>query len=253
MNLPPDEPAGTIADSAEIWLTVSEAVAHCSLLGLSRTPKTVRRWAHRSAQYPESGDLIVRSQDLETGFRWTIRKDSLERKVAQELEFEARKTTGPEHPGPTMSGHVSSESDPHFATETCEDTRAPGLPGSNNSAQGRDLHAVNEELRDRIRDLKSQVEFYEEEFRDRRQTTKALTDVIAAFRLNAETQASQSRGRHSSSADVTSENTENTFRAFDAQKEHDASDTEAETRKLNVISQSSNPVENNLTRDDVVQ
>ena len=43
--------------------------------------------------------------------------------------------------------------------------------------------AVIDGLRERIEDLKGEVEFYRDELRDRRQTTAALTDVIEAFRL----------------------------------------------------------------------
>ena len=48
-----------------------------------------------------------------------------------------------------------------------------------------------DELRERIEDLKGEVDFYRDELRDRRQTTAALTDVIEAFRLTAQSNASK--------------------------------------------------------------
>ena len=55
----------------------------------------------------------------------------------------------------------------------------------------RDEEDVITQLEARIDDLKSEVEFYRDELRDRRHTTTALTDVIEAFRLTAQTNASQ--------------------------------------------------------------
>lgn len=76
------------------WLTVQEAVAYALSKGLNRTPKTIRKWALRS-QNVESGfaEIIARTQDTENGFRWLIERVSLDVKIAQELEFEARKRT----------------------------------------------------------------------------------------------------------------------------------------------------------------
>ena len=171
MTSPPEAPVRTIEDSPETWLTVSEAVSHCSRLGLSRTPKTVRRWAHRSAKDPECGDLIVRSQDLETGFRWTIRLDSLERKISQELEFESRKLSEQDRSRPGVSEHERPLIEPYNSEVPSTNMSGHETAKPHKVDQDSDLKAVNEELRDRILDLKSQVEFYEEDFRDRRQTT----------------------------------------------------------------------------------
>lgn len=75
------------------WFTVQDAVAYCYSKGLSRTPKTIRKWAMRSHMLePGAGDVVARSQDTENGFRWLIERASLDVKIAQELEFESRKT-----------------------------------------------------------------------------------------------------------------------------------------------------------------
>ncbi len=74
------------------WLTVQDAVAYCTSKGLSRTPKTIRKWAMRSHLLePGAGDVVCRSQDTENGFRWLIERNSLDVKIAQELEFDSRK------------------------------------------------------------------------------------------------------------------------------------------------------------------
>lgn len=77
---------------SKIWLTVQDAVTYCQSQGLSRTPKTIRKWAMRSHLLePGAGDVVARSQDTENGFRWLIERNSLDVKIAQEMEFEERK------------------------------------------------------------------------------------------------------------------------------------------------------------------
>ena len=74
------------------WLTVQGAVTYCQTKGLSRTPKTIRKWAMRSQNLDGgTGDVVSRSQDTENGFRWLLERSSLDVKIAQELEFDSRK------------------------------------------------------------------------------------------------------------------------------------------------------------------
>ena len=73
------------------WLGVPEAVAYCETQGLRRNIKTVRRWAARSLARPESAELVAREQDTPNGFRHMIEKASLDRKIAQEIAFEANR------------------------------------------------------------------------------------------------------------------------------------------------------------------
>ena len=81
------------------WLTVQDAVAYCLTKGLSRTPKTVRKWALRSQSADsDSGEIVARTQDTENGFRWLIERASLDIKIAQELEFDARREASSFHP-----------------------------------------------------------------------------------------------------------------------------------------------------------
>jgi len=173
------------------WLTVSEAVTYCSLSGLERTPKTLRKWAHRSHLDPENADLTVRREDVDNGFRWTIEKSSLDRKIAQELEFEARRAGEPVSTGPDASGEVHAGAVAKSIDDSSENPSDQVQTGAHRSTPVRDPFAVIDELRNRIEDLKGEVEFYRDELRDRRQTTMALTDVIEAFRLTAQSNASR--------------------------------------------------------------
>jgi transposase len=89
-NQNPSEPVHTGADGFAQWLTVKEAVTYCHEQGLSRTAKTVRKWAQLAHHTGGEGDVNVRHQDTGNGFRWLIECDSLEVKIAQEKEYEAR-------------------------------------------------------------------------------------------------------------------------------------------------------------------
>ena len=68
------------------WLTVDQAVAFCAERGLSRTPKTLQKWAERSYNKPDA-DIVVRRADTMWGYRWKIEQASLSRKVAEELSL----------------------------------------------------------------------------------------------------------------------------------------------------------------------
>jgi hypothetical protein len=93
MEQNPSAPLPTGSHPWGEWLTVQDAVTYCQSKGLSRTPKTIRKWALRSQNLDGgTGEVVSRSQDTENGFRWLIERNSLDVKIAQELEFEARKT-----------------------------------------------------------------------------------------------------------------------------------------------------------------
>jgi transposase len=86
------EQVDTGAEGFGGWLTVQDAVAYCLSKGLSRTAKTVRKWAQR-ARDPQSGtaEILVKAQDTENGFRWLLERSSLDVKIEQEKQFEVRK------------------------------------------------------------------------------------------------------------------------------------------------------------------
>ena len=187
----PSEPVRTRPDQFGDWLTVAEAVAYCSLKDLDRTPKTIRKWAHRSHHDLENADLTVRREDVDNGFRWTIERTSLDRKIAQELEFEARRTGEPIETRPDVSGAVQTSANAENEDSASESPPEPVQTGAHPSGSVHNPEAVIDGLRERIDDLKGEVEFYRDELRDRRQTTAALTDVIEAFRLTAQSNASK--------------------------------------------------------------
>jgi hypothetical protein len=100
------EPSRTRSDRFGDWLTVSEAVVHCSLAGLSRTPRTIRKWAQRSFGDPDNGELVVRREDVTHGFCRVVERASLDRKIEQELQFEARSNGERKHTGLEMTAPV---------------------------------------------------------------------------------------------------------------------------------------------------
>ena len=187
----PSEPVRTAPDTFGDWLTVAEAVAYCSLKELDRTPKTIRKWAHRSHLDPENAELTVRREDVDNGFRWTIERSSLERKIAQELEFEAYRVGEPVDTRPDVSGEVQTGAAAEINDPGDENLFEPVQTGPHPSGPVRGPDGLIDELRERIEDLKGEVDFYRDELRDRRQTTTALTDVIEAFRLTAQRNASR--------------------------------------------------------------
>lgn len=189
----PSEPVPTGAQGFDDWLTVAEAVAYCADKGLARTPKTVRKWAHRSHLHPDNADLVVRREDVDNGFRWTVERASLDRKIEQELEFEVRRTKDneaePVHTGADASEQVHTSAVSEKGQIEDANPSEPVHTGAHPSAHVRSGDGTVEQLVARIEDLKAEVEFYRDELRDRRQTTTALTDVIEAFRLTAQTNA----------------------------------------------------------------
>jgi hypothetical protein len=127
------EPVGTSSNPQAAWITVQDAVAYCLSKGLHRTPKTVRKWALRS-QNAEAGsaEVIAKAQDTENGFRWLIERASLDVKIAQELDFEARKNaegTEPNLFAPVVTGAGQSPEVPANQTQD-----APVPTGSHLSA-----------------------------------------------------------------------------------------------------------------------
>ena len=94
------------APAEDAWLSVAEAVAYCTERGLSRTAKTVRKWAARSAAHPEEAEISARREDTDNGFRWVVEQSSLDRKIDEELEFEARKEVEQVHTSPDISKPV---------------------------------------------------------------------------------------------------------------------------------------------------
>jgi hypothetical protein len=184
----PSEPARPGADRFAPWLTVAEAVLYCADKGLSRTPKTLRKWARRSSLFPDDAELDVRREDVKSGDRWVIERGSLDRKIAQERELIARRADEPGGAGANPSDPVRTGSFAQTQAKPAAADPEPAQTGANQSE-------IIEALHDRIEDLKSEVAFYREELTDRRNATAAITGVIEAFRLSAGANAATRSGR----------------------------------------------------------
>ncbi len=177
----PLQHVSSFANEVDHWLTVAEAVMHCTERGLPRTPKTIRKWASRSHMSPENADISVRREDTENGFRWSIEATSLDRKIDEELEFEARKSG---EPGDT--GAHTSEPLPLDITldEPSANRSEPVRTRAEDSASNGN---VEDELRTQLKHKQEEVLFLRDELKHRRKTDEALGSVIEAFRLNSET------------------------------------------------------------------
>lgn len=173
------------------WLTVPEAVRYCADQGLSRTPKTLRKWAARSHLSPENADISVRQEDTENGFRWSIEVNSLDRKIDEELEYERRKQPDVDRTGAHQAEPVSASSGASFQTEPSPDTSEPVHTGEEKNANDR----IEAELRAQLEQALAEVDFLRGELTHRRQTDKALGTVIEAFKLNAEATRAQQFAR----------------------------------------------------------
>lgn len=123
---------GTVPDMSGHWVTVTEAAEICAGQGLHRDIKTVRRWAQRSHARPENAEVLVHEQDTPTGFRYLIEASSLERKIAQELAFEASRAEadrdGQVLPGPGMPADPPVDETANMQDRTAPDRSTPVLP-----------------------------------------------------------------------------------------------------------------------------
>lgn len=201
MNPNTFEPEPTGANRFGQWLTVQDAVTYCAAKGLNRTPKTIRKWAHRSHSDPNGADLVVRCEDVENGFRWSIEQTSLDRKIEQELEFELRRQAEPDETGQHPAEPVRTSAPPEVEESRLETLAEPDQPGAHQPEPVFEGSAIVEQLQERIADLQEEVAFYREELRDRRNATTALTDVIETFRLTALNNAQTRRLRPTSYQD----------------------------------------------------
>lgn len=107
------------------WLSVPEAVVYCEAKGLRRNIKTVRRWAARSLARPENAELLAREQDTPNGFRHIIERGSLDRKIAQELAFEANRAGAGMSGRPPSGADMSTDARPLPAAENAADFDVP--------------------------------------------------------------------------------------------------------------------------------
>jgi hypothetical protein len=152
------------------WLTVGDAVLHCHRRGLTRTAKTVRKWASRSAENPDHAEIIVRREDTDNGFRWVIEQESLDRKIDEEIAYELIRNPEPVHTGAHMSEPVPTTATSECVADADENPSEPVHTGAHPSAptgQGTELAAFLQEQiaeKDRqIAKLNEQIERRDEQ------------------------------------------------------------------------------------------
>jgi len=139
------EPVRTGADLFPEWLSVREAVLYCESKGLSRTGKTIRKWAKlASTAEGGAGDIVVRTQDTENNYRWLIERKSLDIKIEQELEYDRRKSEV------RTSTHASKQV--HTGTERFEPASTGAHQSADHASDGDELERVKE-LEDKVFEL----------------------------------------------------------------------------------------------------
>ena len=149
-------------DMSGQWLSVADAVVLCAEMGLSRDIKTIRRWAQRSHARPENAEVLVHEQDTPTGFRYVIEKTSLERKIAQELAFEANRAeadiAGQAPPRPDGSAPVPVEDPGQIGAGTEAGTPPPVPPGPDMSVRKLDVVSIGDDfLKEQISQKDGQI------------------------------------------------------------------------------------------------
>ncbi|MCE8006009.1 hypothetical protein [Aestuariivita sp.] len=226
MNVPinqtsshPSEPVRTPENPLEYeWLTVDEAVAFCAERGLSRTPKTLRKWAERSYN-KEDADITVRREDTMWSYRWKIEKASLARKVDQELSLaganasepvrtgatetaenttvEPENTFEPVRTGAGMISETNSDQKPSKTDEPRANASEPVRTGSVDIRPAGVSANVLEEVRERLRDKEEEIAFLRGQLDkaqaevERRATStdealKTIDRVVRSFEMQAE-------------------------------------------------------------------
>lgn len=212
----PPAPDQTSANGFEQeWLSVEQAVVYCAELGLTRTPKTVRKWAERSSGLPD-GDVVARKQDTPWGYRWQIEKTSLTRKVEEELELQAANEPEPVRTGsPEAASHEPEktfEADPNHPeqvptgahqfepseTETVIVNEREPSPHQSEPVQTRsEIELVLDEVRERMADKDREIEFLRQQLADAQteigrrarstdEALKTIDRVVRSFELQAE-------------------------------------------------------------------
>ncbi|MEL6644098.1 MAG: hypothetical protein AAFQ79_09195 [Pseudomonadota bacterium] len=197
------------------WLSVEQAVVYCAELGLTRTPKTVRKWAERSSGLPD-GDVVARKQDTAWGYRWQIERASLTRKVEEELELQAANETEPVRTGcPAAASHepentfgydpnqpeqvpTSSDQFEPNETETIILNELEPSPHQFEPVQSRsEIELVLDEVRERMSDKDREIEFLRQQLADAQteigrrarstdEALKTIDRVVRSFELQAE-------------------------------------------------------------------
>jgi len=141
-------------DRSSDWLSIEQAVQLCLELGLTRTSKTIRRWASRSNGLPaDQAEIQVMKKDTSYGFRYLIERSSLDRKIEQELALE---TSEQRRTGAHASSHVQRNTpvQPNEITSEDQIEEAGGvknLENENNQLREQNTSLeIDKQVRDRM-------------------------------------------------------------------------------------------------------
>ncbi|MEO1453049.1 MAG: hypothetical protein AAFR73_13245 [Pseudomonadota bacterium] len=197
------------------WMSVEEAVVYCAELGLTRTPKTVRKWAERSSGLPD-GDVVARKQDTPWGYRWQIEKGSLTRKVDEELDLQAANEPEPVptglrdvasktpektfYTGPTVPAQAPAGAYQFVQNETesvIENERQTSPNQPEHVPTRLDIELVLDEVRERMADKDREIGFLRQQLADAQteigkrarstdEALKTIDRVVRSFELQAE-------------------------------------------------------------------
>lgn len=214
------EPVRTGADLFEQeWLSVEQAVVHCAELGLTRTPKTIRKWAERSSGLPD-GDVVARKEDTPWGYRWQIEKASLTRKVEEEIELRGANQSEPVHASSTTQTQPEPEKanvpnieqqsnqvepvrtsaevfEPAAAQSTEEVLPEPGAHRFEQVQTRSEIETVLDEVRARMSDKDREITFLRDQLADAQaeigrraastdEALKTIDRVVRSFEMQAE-------------------------------------------------------------------
>ncbi|HUU46826.1 MAG TPA: hypothetical protein VM118_13940 [Acidobacteriota bacterium] len=168
-------------DMSGPWLTVPEAAAYCADKGLSRNIKTVRRWAQRSHAKPENAEVLAHEQDTENGFRYVIERESLDRKIAQELDFEAQRAqadrSAPAPTGADTSGQAPTEYVAELREQTDEDTSAPARTEPDTPVRKLEVATIGDDfLKDQISQKDRQIDELNDQLRRKDEHVSAMLE-----------------------------------------------------------------------------
>jgi len=214
------EPARTGADPFEQeWLSVEQAVVYCAELGLTRTPKTIRKWAERSSGLPD-GDVLARKEDTPWGYRWQIEKASLTRKVEEEIELRGANPSELVHAGSASQTLPESEKiavtnneqhanhaepvrtsaevfEPEAMHATGKNAREPSAHQFEQVQTTSEIETVLDEVRARMSDKDREIEFLRGQLADAQteigkraastdEALKTIDRVVRSFEMQAE-------------------------------------------------------------------
>lgn len=138
------------------WLSVKEGSLICYELGLSRSPKSIRRWC-------ASGDIEAEKRPNGKTDQWFINRESLEIKINEELEFlkQSGRSLSSGQPNSDMSTHDRTQANVSAHERSQADMPGRDRTQADNTKYGaemrddRDAPQGSSDLTSRIRQLEN--------------------------------------------------------------------------------------------------